>query len=288
MIIMKIKIITDSASDILQEDGKKLGIDILPLKTIFSDEEFLDGVTITHEGFYKKLIETNEYPKTSQISPYDYEECFKKYKDCEVIVITLSKKLSGCYQSAMIAKEEFDNVSVVDSENVAIGEQILVKYAIELANKGLSKDVIVNELNKCKKNIKVIALLDTLEYLKKGGRINAATAFVGTMLSIKPVVSVKDGKVVLVGKARGSKNGNNMLRKLIGEYGGVDFNMPFVSAYTGLSDAMLIKYLEDSQDLYNFDMNDIPISTIGSTIGTHVGPGAIAVAFFSKNKNIEA
>ena len=279
---MNVKIITDSASDILQEDGRRLGIEILPLKTIFLNEEYLDGVTISHEEFYRKLIETNEIPKTSQISPFEYEECYKRNKDHDLVVITLSKKLSGCYQSAMIAKEEYSNVYVVDSESVAIGEQILVKYAIRLAALGESAKAIAEKLNIAKKNIKVVALLDTLEYLKKGGRISATQAIVGTILSIKPVVGVKDGKIVMLGKARGSKNGNNMLRRFVKDSGGIDFKMPFVTAYTGLSDAMLKKYLDDSKDLYSLDQKDIPISTIGSTIGTHVGPGAIALAFFKR------
>lgn len=279
---MELEIITDSASDILQSEAKELGIKILPLKTIFSDSEYLDGVTISHEEFYKKLIETNEFPKTSQISPFDYEEEFKGYVGKEVIVITISKKLSGCYQSAIIAKADNENIYVIDSENVAIGEQILVRYAVELRKKGLRAKEIVNMLQKAKKDICVVALLDTLEYLKKGGRISATVAFVGTMLSIKPVVAIKDGKVVMVGKARGSKNGHNMLRKEIFNYGGVDFALPYCAAYTGLSDHLVKKYLEDSKDLYEDKTSYVPIRTIGSTIGTHVGPGAIAVAFFKK------
>ena len=151
---MSVKISTDSASDILQSDAKKLGIEILPLKTIFKDQEYLDGVNISHEEFYKKLIETNEFPKTSQINPYSYEECFEKYdKNDDIIVITISKKISGCYQSATIAADDFPNVRVVDSENVSIGEQILIKYALRLVSEGKTADEIVNELNTIKKRI---------------------------------------------------------------------------------------------------------------------------------------
>ena len=282
---MEIEIITDSASDILQKEAKKLNIHILPLKTIFSDREYLDGVDLSHEDFFKKLIETREFPKTSQISPFDYEEEFKKHEGKEIIVITLSRKCSGCYQSAKIAAEDNPHIHIIDSENLSIGEQILVFEAIKLRDKGLSVDEIVSRLEVIKKDICVVALLDTLEYLKKGGRINAAQAIVGTMLSIKPVVGVKDGKIVMLGKARGSKNGHNMLRKLMADAGGVDWSMPYLAAYTGLSDHLVKKYIDDSKDLYTIPVEDIPIRTIGSTIGTHVGPGCIGVAFYKNKKN---
>ena len=166
--------------------------------------------------------------------------------------------------------------------NVSIGEQLLIKYAFQLINEGKNIQEIVDELNSIKDKVLPIALLDTLEYLKKGGRISYAKAFVGTILSIKPVCAVLDGKVTPVGKARGSKNGNNMLREMVRKVG-VDFTKPFCAAYSGLDDTLVKKYLEDSKDLYpDIDIKDIPIRTVGSTIGTHVGPGAIAVAFFRK------
>ncbi len=280
---MSIRIITDSASDILQSEAKAMGITVLPLKTIFSTGEYIDGVTLSHSEFFEKLIETGEISKTSQITPFEYEEEYKKYPNDEIIVITLSSKLSGCNQSANIASQDFDNVYVVDSLNATVGERVLVELALRLIKEGKTAIEIVNILNKEKNNICLIALLDTLEYLKKGGRISSTTAFIGTLLHIKPVITIKDGKVESLGKARGSKNGNNMLRGLVNEYA-MDLSMPYEVAYSGLSDILLKKYLEDNKDLYDGDVAKLPLRTIGSTIGTHVGPGAIALAFFKKNR----
>jgi DegV family protein with EDD domain len=196
-------------------------------------------------------------------------------------VITISGKLSGTYQSASIAKENYeDSIFLVDSENVCIGTQILVRFAMELREKGLDAKTIVSELEKKKKDVCVIALLDTLEYLKRGGRISKTSAFAGEMLSLKPVIAVVDGEVVSLGNARGSKKGNNMLTQLISEKGGIDFKKPYALGYAGLSDALLQKYIEDSASIWKEQTDKLPISTIGSTIGTHVGPGAIAVDFF--------
>lgn len=279
----KIRIITDSASDITNAANTQLTV--LPMRINFGEEEYLDGVTISHHEFYEKLIESDTLPVTSLISPAVFEEAFEKaVGDGEkVIAITISGRLSGTYQSAILAAAQFEgNVFVIDSLNAAIGEQILVNYALELVNKGMSAKEIVQTLNDAKKHIHILALLDTLEYLKKGGRISKTVAFVGGALSIKPVVTVIDGEVALLGKARGSKNGNNFLIKEIEKINGVDFSRPFCLGYTGLSDALLQKYIEDSKALFAEHTNELPVCSIGATIGTHVGPNAIAVAFFDK------
>lgn len=279
----KIRIITDSASDITGAANTQLTV--LPMRINFGEEEYLDGVTISHHEFYEKLIESDTLPVTSLISPAVFEEAFEKAvgNGEKVIAITISGKLSGTYQSAILAAAQFEgNVFVIDSLNAAIGEQILVNYALELVNKGMSAKEIVQTLNDAKKHIHILALLDTLEYLKKGGRISKTVAFVGGALSIKPVVTVIDGEVALLGKARGSKNGNNFLIKEIEKINGVDFSRPFCLGYTGLSDALLQKYIEDSKALFAEHTNELPVCSIGATIGTHVGPNAIAVAFFDK------
>ena len=282
---MAIRIITDSASDILPKEAEKLNIKVLPLKTYFGEEEYLDGVTITNAEFFQKLVESDVMPTTSQLAPYEYEDAFREAIEAgdEVISISLSSKLSGSYQSASIAAEEFgDAIALVDSENVSLGEWTLVQLAVRLRDEGKSKQEIVDILEEKKKKIRVIALLDTLEYLKKGGRISSAAAFAGTLLSIKPVVTVEDGVVAVLGKARGSRNGNNMLMDLVRKSGGINFDMPYCLAYTGLSDALLQKYIQDSAALYEGQTDCLPIVSIGSTIGTHVGPGAIGAAFFVK------
>ena len=281
---MSIKIITDSASDRIFGDNPD--VSFLPLSVIFGDTEYLDGVNLSHEEFYEKLIETDQLPTTSQISPAKFEEAFQKVKEAGdvAIVITLSSKLSGTYQSAVIAAEDYEGcIYVVDSLNVTIGEQVLIDYALALRDQGMDAPAIVEKLNQEKHNIHLIALLDTLEYLKKGGRISAATAFAGTLLSMKPVISIQDGEVQLMGKARGSKQGNNLLVQYIEKNGGVDFSRPYHLGYTGLTDELLQKYIKDSAALWEGKTDSLPIHSVGSTIGTHSGPGAIAVAFFGQN-----
>lgn len=274
-----IKIITDSASDISIEEAKKLDIEIIPMKINIDGIEYLDGVDITNLDFFKKLENCKAIPKTSQITPNEFINAFNKYKDDEIICITMSSKLSSTCQSAIFAKEEFSNVEVVDSENVSVGEALLIRLAVDLIKQGKNYKEIINTLNEQKKRIRLIALLNTLDYLKKGGRISLAVAFVGGILGIKPVIEIKDGKVHFIGKARGSKQGNNMLRLKTNEGNGINFNMPFMLGYSGLDDELLNKYIEDSKDIYPNNTKFDKV-LIGSTIGSHIGPKAICIAYF--------
>ena len=278
---MSVKIIVDSTADIPAELMKEFTV--VPLTVRFGDEEYLDGVGITRRQFYEKLVESDVMPQTSQVPPANFEACFKKTVDAgnTAVVITVSSKLSGTFQSAVIASEEFeDSIFIVDSRSVAIGTGILAQYALHLRNEGKTAAEIAAELESVRDNICVIALLDTLEYLKKGGRISATAAFAGGLLSIKPVAAVEDGEIKLLGKARGSKQGNNLLIKMIDEKGGIDFSMPILLGYTGLSDVMLKKYVEDSRFLWEAGGTEPEYTMIGSVIGAHAGPGAIAAAFF--------
>ena len=281
-----IKILVDSACDLEQSDAEALGVSLLPLQIRFGEEEFLDGVTLSHRAFFEKLIETNTLPQTSQINEYRFEEAFSELTEdgSEVVAITLSSKLSGTHASAVKAAKKFGGkVHVVDSLNACIGERVLLEYVVRLVKEGrLGAAEIAAELDEKKGKIQLLAVLDTLQYLRKGGRISSVTAIAGEMLSIKPVISVVRGEVKLVGKAMGSKKGNNLLTKLVSDCGGIDFTMPYVLGYSGLSDEFLQKYIRDSEALWKEHTDHVPYYLIGSTIGTHVGPGAIAVAFFAK------
>lgn len=280
---MSVQIVIDSACDLPKSTADTLGLHYMPMRTIFGDQEYLDGISLTGEQFYEKLIETDEVPKTSQVPPSDFEAAFEKIIAAgdTALCITISSKLSGTYQSAMIAAERFgDKVIVVDSLNVTVGEQLLVLRAMQLQKEGWSAWEMAEILNHEKKRIRLIALLDTLEYLKKGGRISSTVAFAGALLSIKPVIALVDGEIELLGKARGSKNGNNKLMELVESSRGIDFERPFSLAYSGLSDHLLRKYITDSHALYEGKTDHLPVCRIGSTIGTHAGPGAIGVAFF--------
>ena len=281
---MAVRIITDSGFDIPGELDPRLTV--IPLSITFGTTNYADGVDITNDRFYELLIESDELPKTSQATPYVYAQAFDKVKEAgdEAVVITLSSKLSGTYQSAVTAASDYEGIYVVDSKNVTIGQGILVQYALKLAEEGYSAKVIAEALEDARERICLLALLDTLEYLKRGGRIPKSVGTIGELLSIKPVVGVEEGEVVMLGKARGSKNGRSQLHQQV-ERRGIEFGMPILLGYTGLSQKLLRKYLEDNRAIWE-DMvseEDLPICSVGATIGTHVGPGAIALAFFGKN-----
>ena len=251
----------------------------------FGGETFLDGVTLSHAEFYDRLTSGDILPTTSQIPPAQFADAFEQVTadGDTVIVVTLSSKFSGTYQSASIAASDFpDKVFVVDSYNLSLGQWALIEYGVRLMHDGLDAPHIVNKLNDAKGRLHTIALLDTLEYLKRGGRISKTVAFAGGLLSIKPVVAVRDGAVELVGKARGSKQGNTCLTDEIEKCGGVDFSMPIRLGYTGNDDTLLQNYIADSTIQWKNHLESLPIMTVGGAIGTHIGPGAIAVSFFEK------
>lgn len=283
---MAVKLLVDSASDIDLSEAKELGAELLSMRITFEDGEYLDGVDLSRTRFFEKLIESAELPRTSQINPFEFEQAFEKLTadGSEVVAITISSKLSGTYKSALQAAEKFGGrVRVVDSLNASTGERLLFLRAVQLQGEGKTAEEIAAELDSCKHRIFLLAVLDTLVYLRKGGRISSLTAFAGEMLSIKPVIGIVDGEVKMAGKALGSKKSNNLLTKLIKEKG-VDFSMPFGVMWSGADDAMLKKYIEDSRILWADYTRSLPAYMIGSTIGAHIGPGAIGVAFFSENK----
>lgn len=279
---MKTKIIVDSTADLMPE--YKSLVQTVPLTVRFGDAEYTDGVTIDKKRFYEMLVESDVLPTTSQATPDAFIKEFDKIKENgdSAVVITISSKLSGTYQSAVIAAAEYENIYVVDSGSVTLGSGILTELACKLVDEGLDAKSIAEKLEEEKKNIVIVALVDTLEYLKKGGRISASVAFAGSVLNIKPVLSLVDGEIVMLGKARGSKMGHNLLVEEIEKTGGVDFQKPVMLGYSGLSDALLLKYIEDSRHIWNGNLEKLRYTTIGSVIGTHVGPGAIGVAFFKK------
>ena len=280
---MNVNLIIDSTTDL--RPGLRERFTVVPLTVHFGEEEYIDGVTISHREFYEKLVESDALPSTSQAVPAAFADVFEQVvsRGETAVVLTLASQLSGTYQSAMIAANDYpDSIFVVDGTSVAIGTGILAELALRLRDQGLSAAQIAAKLEEEKGNIRIVALLDTLEYLKRGGRISATVAFAGSLLSIKPVIAVQDGVIQMLGKARGSKQGNNLLVQQIANAGGVDFDKPLLLGFTGLSDALLLKYIEDSRALWENGTDNLPITSIGSVVGTHAGPGAIAVAFFHK------
>lgn len=278
---MATRIITDSASDIV--DFPNPNLTVLPMTVAFGSTVYHDGVDLTHERFYDLLVESDELPSTGAVSPGVFAQAYDEAQAAgeDVVVVTLSSKVSATWQSARIAAEGRGGVHVVDSLSSCIGERVLVEYALMLAERGLPAADIAARLERARSRVHMLALLDTLEYLRRGGRIGSAAASAGALLALKPVVTMTDGEVELLGKARGSKNARNLLVELVGEHP-IDFAMPFCLAYTAGGEAMLKKYVRDSSDLWDGIVDALPICSVGATIGTHAGPGAIAVAYFSQ------
>lgn len=277
---MKTRIIVDSTADLTPEYKERAYT--VPLTVTFGTEEYIDGVTIDHKTFYEKLIESDVLPTTSQATPDAFMKEFEKAREAgeAAVVITLASKFSGTYQSAMIAAADYENIYIVDSTSAAMGSGILVEMAFRLLDEGKSAAEIAAIIEEEKKKIVVVALVDTLEYLKKGGRISKTVAFAGGVLNIKPVLSVIDGEISMLGKARGSKMGNNLLVQEIDKAGGIDFTKPVLLGYSGISNSLLLKYIEDSRHIWEGNLDEVRYTTVGSVIGTHAGPGAVVVAFF--------
>lgn len=281
---MSVRIVTDSTADVTAATRQRLTA--VPLTIFFGQEEYVDGITITQPEFYKKLVESEVLPTTSQPTPAAFAAVYEEAEKAgdSVVVITISSGLSGTYQSACIAAADYGNVFVVDSQNAAIGTGCLAELALKLADSGVEAREIAETLNKEKEKLRLFGVLDTLEYLKKGGRISGTVAFVGGMLSIKPMITITDGLVALAGKARGTKQGNRMMVTAVEESGGIDYSKPIMLGYTGLDDRLLQNFISDSGALWEGLDRPLPQAMICSVIGTHVGPGAVAVAYFTKQE----
>ncbi|MBO7697807.1 MAG: DegV family protein [Erysipelotrichaceae bacterium] len=280
---MGVKIVTDSGSDMPQARARELGITVLPLTFRFGNDEYLDGVTMTSKEFYERMEQEPELPKTSQITPYRYTEVFKELTadGSDVLYICISSGVSGTIQSATMAASEFDGkVRVFDSRHFCISEALLAEYAKRLADEGKSLDEIYDAVEKARDKVRIIAIFATLENLKRGGRISSTTAFVGEVLSIKPLITITDGVVDIPGKVRGMKKGYQAMRDYILNEGGIDLSMPCGFAYSGSEDTNINEFIAMNKDLYG-DV-DVPTSYVGATVGTYAGPGAIATAYFVK------
>lgn len=278
---MSVRIIVDSTADLIPQ--LKARVTAVPLTVHFGRQEYTDGVDFSAEEFYKKLETAKELPSTSQATPYAFNEAFEEAVEAgdTVVAIILSSGLSGTYQSAVIGAADYPGkVFVVDSRQVAISAGVLVEYAFRLLDGGMEAEQIAEELTAARSRVRLMAVVDTLEYLQKGGRISKAVAVAGGMLSIKPIIGMNaEGKIEMVGKARGNKQANALMNKKARELD-IDFSMPVMVGYTGTSDALLQKYLAESADF--FAGCSYASSVVSAVVGTHAGPNAVAIAFFSK------
>lgn len=277
------RIVTDSTADFTLEEAQKLNIDIVPLKVLFGEETYLDRYELTPEDFYDQLVNSEKLPTTSQPSPQEFLEYIdmaKKEND-SLVIITLASDLSGTYQSAMIAKEmsEYDKVYVIDSETTTIAQRLLVEKAIKLRDEGKDVEEVFKTLELLKKRLMVLAFVDTLEYLYKGGRLSRTSKVAGSLLKLKPVIGIVDGKLGSFATARGAKKATEAIIKLIDESGGIDMNEDICLGYTG-DETGMDKFNEIFIEEYGVDIKETHF--IGPVIGTHAGPGGRAFAYFKK------
>ena len=282
---MAVKLVIESSSDIDFEEAKKQGITMIPIPITFGEEEYLDGVNLTRQEFYEKLVKCADLPKTSMINHFQFEEVFAKHvaDGDEVIAIVLSSGLSGTCNSTKIAAGKFpDKVFVVDSLSATAGIKILIEYALRLIDEGKTAKEIFEILEEKKNKVQIRAMVDTLKFLKKGGRVSPFVAFAGELMGIKPMIAVIDGKVEVIGKVLGLKKALNFINNEIEKVGGIDFDMPFYVIYSGNDQTKVNNYIESNANLWSCGLEKVRRNCIGATIATHVGPGAIGIVFFSK------
>ena len=276
---MAVRIITDSGFDV--PDASDARLTVLPLSITFGDTTYADGVDLTNDRFFELLIESDELPKTSQATPYAYAQIFERVRAAgdEAVVITLSSGLSGTYQSAVTAAADYPEVHVVDSKNVTIGQGVLVQYALRLADEGRGAAEIASMVESARERLVLLALLDTLEYLRRGGRIPKAAADLGKLVNLKPLVALSpEGRVAMAGKAIGRHRAGDALIKMI-KASPVDPRYPILPLYTAGRENCIAFLRQAAQAGYACTIDDA--ISVGPTIGAHVGPGVFGLAYVS-------
>ena len=277
-----LKILIDSSSDYTLKECEEKDLLMVPLTVSIKDEHYRDGVDISKDEFYQKLVESADFPKTAQPSPQDFLNYFKEIKEKgdELVCILLSSALSGTYQSAMIAKTmvDYEKIYLVDSLSATAGARILIEMALSWAKEGLEGKVVSAKLEELKKRIRIFAGVGTLEYLAMGGRISKAAATIGSLANIKPVIMVSDeGKVEVVAKCIGVSKAIKTLKDKLNE-NAIDLAYPAYYIYT-LGEENLTKLKESFKSL---GIDGLKSQQIGSTIGAHVGPGAFGICYIVK------
>ncbi|MFB7812927.1 DegV family protein [Paenibacillus chitinolyticus] len=280
----RVRIVTDSTSDIPQATREKLGIEMVPLKIHLDGETYLDAVTLDAERFYHKLVAAHSMPTTSQPSPAEflalYEKLLAEDPEVKILSIHLSSAMSGTYQSALLAKsmlDEEDRVQVIDSKSACYGIGALVVAAAEAAREGKSLEECTEIVREIRESFVIYFLVDTLEYLQKGGRIGKASALIGSLLNIKPILSIDpEGEIASVDKVRGQKKAMaRIIEMMRRDIPGGDIHISVAHANNTEAAEELYRLIEQ-----NFTVKSMQYITIGPVIGTHAGPGTVA-AFVS-------
>ncbi len=279
-----IRIITDSTSDIGLDYAKELNIEIVPLKVIFNTAEYKDRIDLQPEKFYELLENCDALPTTSQPAPQDFMDFFEdaKQKKDSVILITLSSGLSGTYQNACMAKDlvEYEDIHIIDSLSATQALRLIVEKAVSLRDKGFSAEEIVKEIENYKTRVKIYGIVDTLEFLFKGGRLSRTSATVGSVLKLKPIIGFKEkGKLDVFGKARGTQKATDKLIDLIKQGNEIDLDEPVCIAYTG-NNTSIEKFENKLKD--ELGIKNVKHGVVGKVIGTHAGPGACLITYVTK------
>ena len=277
---MPICIMTDTLCDVPQEFVKRYNIKVMPLTVHFGEESFLDGIDITAEEFFDKLAKANELPKTSQVTPSEFLKEFKEEleKGNTILAILGSSDLSGTYNSAVLAKEELgsDSIYIIDSEAITLGAGLLVIKAVRLAEEGKSVEDIFNIIEAVKKTMKHFFIIGDLKYIYKGGRISFSSSVLGSILNIKPILTVKDGKLEMIDKTRGMKKAISILMDMI-KSKGWSLNNKIV----GINHSICPEYADyiEQQIKSEYNVKEFIRGEVGSVIGTHAGPNCVAFYF---------
>lgn len=277
---MSVHIVTDSTSDLSPREREELNVTVVPLRVIFEDGIYQDGVDITPAAFYDKQRTVKVLPKTTQVNPSEFCYVFERLlaDGGEMVGIFISSKLSGTYQSAVIAREMTiggGRVHLVDSRNATVGLGILVREAARLRDAGKSAQEITAAVEALVPRVRFIAFVQTLKYLKMGGRISASTAVIGTMLNLSPIVAVVNGEVKSVGRVKGRQKILEYTLDFVGKYP-IDTRYPVGFAQSCAADTAAA-YREKCEKA--FHLADCFTDELGAVIGTHAGPGCYGIAY---------
>lgn len=277
-----VKILTDSSCDISPQRCAELGVEMLPITVNFGDTSYRANIDISNEEFFEKLSAAEELPKTAQITPAQFQEVFKPYQESgdDVVCLFISSKMSGTLQSARVAKNILgaENILLPDTLNVTFALGLLVEEAVKMRDAGMTGAEIAEKVEELIPRIRLFAMIEDLKYLKMGGRLSATSALVASILGICPIITLKDGLVEVVGKARGKKAAFAAIRKFVEkEPISGDYCVTVGNANVPENSKAFQEFLGDL-----LKKREVHVSSIGSIVGTHTGPGAVGLAYIKK------
>ena len=277
---LAVRIVADSCSDIPESIAKELNIKIIPLSIIFGDDVYLDGKDLTNKEFFNKLETTANLPTTSQVTPGQFIEEFKELISSgdDIICITLSSEMSGTYQAAVTAKDflKTDKITVIDSRSVTFSEGLIAIKAAEAAKEGKTVAELVDYINEMIVKIETLFIVDSLKHLKRGGRITSAEAFVGSLLNIRPILCVENGKLKPYDKVKGRKKGIKFIIDYI-KKNNFDLSNKRVAIYNATDEEYMMQL--KAALVENFEIAGFVQAEIGGVVGTHSGPGCVGISF---------